>query len=342
MSAGPTGTVALPKPPQMSAGPTGTVALPKPPQMSTGPTGTVALPKPPQMSSDAAATRRPGGTMAFEYASTRREAGSMGFDYSASTVLLQDVAASRPVPTSAAPPTLSPAAQGSPAVPPSLTRGARSYRSGLAAALVAMLVLGALILTHRAEQVPAALPAREAQAPEAMQATTSSGPDLRPPPAAPRSEADAPPAQSADVTAPTPVPAAVAASLAQSTAPARPDLSGTWRGEYLDASGKQLLRVVSLNISRVQDDGGIEGTILYEAPSGAGECQLHPRSSTFSAGEQRLQLSPESCSPHYPRELGVPLDFDRVNPRAIALRNGRVEAPTGEVIRVRLERVQGS
>jgi hypothetical protein len=123
--------------------------------------------------------------------------------------------------------------------------------------------------------------------------------------------------------------------------PARQDLSGTWRGEYVDASGKQLLRVVSLSISRMYDDGSIEGTLLYTAASGDGECKLHPRGSTYSAGEQRLQLSPEGCSPHYPKELGVPVDFDGVNPRANTLQDGRIEAPTGEVIRVRLTRVSG-
>jgi hypothetical protein len=98
---------------------------------------------------------------------------------------------------------------------------------------------------------------------------------------------------------------------------------------------------VSLSISRVHDDGGIEGTLQYEAASGEGECRLYPRGSNYSAGEQRLQLSPESCSPHYPKELGVPLDFARVHPRAKTLGDGRVEAPTGEVIRVRLQRVSG-
>jgi hypothetical protein len=130
-------------------------------------------------------------------------------------------------------------------------------------------------------------------------------------------------------------------TLATTTAPARQDLSGTWRGEYVDASGKQLLRVVSLSISRVQEDGGIEGTLQYEAASGDGECKLHPRRSTYSAGQQRLQLSPEGCSPRYPRELGVPLDFDGVNPLANTLKDGRIEAPTGEVIRVKLQRVSG-
>ena len=91
----------------------------------------------------------------------------------------------------------------------------------------------------------------------------------------------------------------------------------------------------------MHDDGGIEGTLQYEAASGDGECKLHPRGSAYSAGEQRLQLSPEGCSPHYPKELGVPLDFDGVNPRANTLNDGRIEAPTGEVIRVKLKRVSG-
>lgn len=55
----------------------------------------------------------------------------------------------------------------------------------------------------------------------------------------------------------------------------------------------------------------------------------------------RRPLSPEGCSPHYPRELGVPLDFEGVNPQAKMLRNGRIQAPTGEVIRVKLKRVSG-
>jgi hypothetical protein len=132
-----------------------------------------------------------------------------------------------------------------------------------------------------------------------------------------------------------------AAPLAATAAPARPDLAGTWHGAYVDASGKQRLRVVSLSISRVHADGGIEGTLQYEATSGNGECKLNPRGSTYSAGKQRLQLSPEGCSPHYPKELGVPLDFDGVNPHANTLRDGRIEAPTGEAIRVKLKRVDG-
>jgi len=122
----------------------------------------------------------------------------------------------------------------------------------------------------------------------------------------------------------------------------RPDLASTWRGAYVDASGKQLLRVTSLSINRVHHDGGIEGTMQYEAASGNGECKLHPRGSSYSAGAQRLQLSPESCSPHYPKELGVPLDFDGVKPQANTLQNGRIEAPTGEVIRVNLKRIGGA
>ena len=35
------------------------------------------------------------------------------------------------------------------------------------------------------------------------------------------------------------------------------------------------------------------------------------------------------------------LRFDGVNPQANTLKNGRIEAPTGEVIRVKLKRVSG-
>ena len=134
---------------------------------------------------------------------------------------------------------------------------------------------------------------------------------------------------------------AATTSRPPTTPPAQHDLAGTWRGEYVDASGKQLLRVVNLSVSRVHDDGGIEGTLQYQSASGDGECKLHPRGSTYSASAQRLQLSPEGCSAHYPRELGVPLDFDGVNPHANILRDGRIEAPTGEVVRVKLKRMSG-
>jgi hypothetical protein len=155
-------------------------------------------------------------------------------------------------------------------------------------------------------------------------------------------------APSADVTVAAAV-AGTAALPATTTAPpsdpasepAQPSLAGTWRGAYVDSSGKQLLRVISLSIGRVHNDGGIEGTLQYEAASGDGECKLHPHGSTYSAGEHRLQLSPEGCSPHYPKELGVPLDFDGVKPHTDTLKNGRIEAPTGEVIRVNLQRVIG-
>src|SRR5208282_4769280 len=85
-----------------------------------------------------------------------------------------------------------------------------------------------------------------------------------------------------------------------------------------------------------------EGTLQYEAASGYGNCKLRPHGSIYSAGAQRLQLSPEGCSAHYPKVLGVPLDFDGVNPRENTLKNGRIEAPTGEVIRVNLKRVSGA
>ena len=91
----------------------------------------------------------------------------------------------------------------------------------------------------------------------------------------------------------------------------------------------------------MHDDGGIDGTLQYEAASGDGECKLHPRGSSYSASDQRLQLSPEGCSPHYPKELGVPLDFNGVNPQANTLKDGRIEAPTGDVIRVKLKRMSG-
>jgi hypothetical protein len=223
----------------------------------------------------------------------------------------------------------------------------RSHRVALMAVLVATLVLGTLVRHAQRPHAPLRAASRASSGPaftRAQASTTTLAPahtePAPPPPAVPDSAADAPAAPSPDVIAGAAV-AATAAPLATQTAAAQPDLAGTWRGAYVDASGKQLLRIVSLSISRVRDDGGIEGTLRYETASGDGECKLHPRGSTYSAGEQRLQLSPEGCSPHYPKELGVPLDFDAVNPQANTLGNGRIEAPTGEMIRVKLKRVSG-
>jgi eukaryotic-like serine/threonine-protein kinase len=345
---GPTGTVAIPR-----AGPTGTVALPR-----EAPIGTVAIEHLPPTSEDPVATRKPSGTMAFNYASsTRREpADPMAFEYSVGTVWQQlhppdsapspAATASRAVAANVAP-APSAATQELRGAQPGFMQLLRAHRLGLVAALVATLVLGTL-LRHANwldAMLPGASPASSgphfahAQVPTAAQAPTS--PEAAaPPPAVPGSVTDAPAAPAPDISAAPTVPATVTPP-ATTTAPARADLAGVWRGAYVNASGKQLLRVVSLSISRVHDDGGIEGTLQYQAASGDGECQLHPRGSSYSAGEQRLQLRPESCSPRYPKELGVPLDFDGVNPRANTLKDGRIEAPTGEVIRVKLKRVSG-
>jgi serine/threonine-protein kinase len=315
------------------------------------PSGTVALEYSPPMSGDSVVTGKPSGTMVFEYApSTRRDPhDSMAFDYSAAT-LRQELNPCRSAPSPAATasravaanvaaagtpvaarlsdnstpssPAGFPAAQGLRGAPPGVRQLPRAYRPVIVAVLVATLVLGTLIrhaerlhVTLRGTSLGSSGPGfTHAQASTATQTPTSTEPAASPP-AVPSSGAEPAAAPSADETATTAVPP-TAATLATTTAPARQDLSGTWRGEYVDASGKQLLRVVSLSISRVHDDGGIEGTLQYEAASGDGECKLHPRGSAYSAGEQRLQLSPEACSPHYPKELGVPLDFDGVNPRA--------------------------
>jgi hypothetical protein len=340
------------------------------------PGGTVALEYSPAMSGDSVATRGPGSTIMFDYAPSKRldPHDSMSFDYSAATLrrehsarqsaptpaaiasrmlaanvaAAETPAAARPrvnsTTSSAAP---SPAARGLRSALPSLTQLLRAHRAALSAVLVAALALGALI--RHTEWVHATL--REdslgqrgagfthVQASRATQAPTSTEPAATPL-AVPSSESEPAAAPPSNVTAATAVPP-IAAVLATTSEPARQDLSGTWRGEYVDASGKQRLRVVSLSISRLYDDGGIEGTLQYEASSGDGECQLHPRGSTYSGGAQRLQLRPEGCSPHYPKELGVPLDFDGVNPQANTLDDGRIEAPTGEVIRVKLKRVNG-
>jgi eukaryotic-like serine/threonine-protein kinase len=273
---------------------------------------TVAIEYSPTMSVEAVATKASARTLMFEYAApTRREP--------------RESATQPPQRPSQEP-----------------VQRVRRHRAALVAVVATVLALGAFLrhasrgdaLLPRASRHPSHLEVMPAQTPVAAQ-TAGTAEGTGPP--APLAAADAARASpTADVTVATPDAATAAGSV--TAAPARQDLSGTWRGVYVDASGKPLLRVVNLSISRVRDDGGIEGTLRYQAAAGEGECQLHPRRSTWRAGAQRLQLSPESCSPHYPKELGVPLDFEGVDPQANALREGRIEAPGGEVIRVRLRR----
>jgi len=332
-----TGTAAVPR-----RGPTGTVAMPR-----VGPTGTMALARAAPSATVAveySPPSDPSGTAVPEYPPTKRidPPGSMEFDYSAGTVWQQ----LHPSPSAPSPTAAAASAVATNAAPAEMPVGARrAFPLGLAAALAAMLVLGALLMQpHRLRaMLSATSPASSAsltpaQAPTAMPAISTE--PVAPLPSVPSAQVDAAVAPTAE--AATAADRSTAAPPAPAPVPARAGLAGTWRGAYVDASGKQLLRVVSLSISRVHDDGGIEGTLQYEAASGEGECKLYPHGSTYSVGQQRLQLSPQSCSPHYPKELGVPLDFDRVNPRANMLRNGRIEAPTGEVIRVRLQRVSGA
>lgn len=339
--------------------------------------GTVALEYSPRMRADSIAASKPGGTIAFEHVPTTRvdPPAAIAFDYSASTLLLKETRPrqSAPSPPATAPravttnvgaaatrvaaqpsdnstsssPAVFPASQELRGALPRLMQRLRAHRPAIVAVLVATLVFGALARhadwrhpLPRDVSLPSSYPPiPPAQASTATQRATSTE-SVAPPPAVQSSGAEPAAAPSTDMPDATTLPA-TDTTLATTSAPSRQDLSGTWRGEYIDASGKQRLRVVSLSIDRVHDDGGIEGTLQYESASGIGECKLHPRGSSYSAGEQRLQLSPEGCSPRYPKELGVPLDFDGVTPWTSALKDGRIEAPTGEVIRVKLKRVSG-
>ncbi len=347
---GPTGTMAIPR-----VGPTGTMAIPR-----VDPTGTVATESSPSMRGDPLAPLEPISTTVFEYASATRHDpfGPTTPNNSAATVWLEsDPLPSAPSPAAAAKPAVAAnvAPPGTPFVAKRIDNGTplsptpspaplelrvahsslgqrlRPVRLAVLAVLVATLGFAALV--RHSERPPAT----------SQGATVAAGGSQITPPRV--STTARPPTSSAPAGSPSAVPGsgvdAPAPPLATSTMPARVDLAGTWRGTYVDATGRQLLRVISLSIGRVRDDGGIEGTLQYEAASGGGECKLHPRGSSYSAGEQRLKLSPEGCSPHYPKELGVPLDFDGVNPQADTLKNGRIEAPTGELIRVDLTRVSG-
>ena len=342
-------------------GPTGTVALAR----GAAPSATMSIEYSPP--SEALATApEPSSTMVLEYAPApcdlpQATAQQNPTETLRLDVLLDDEAAPKPAApaaalTSNAGPTgtlrlaTAPPAPAATAFTAQVSSAAarpraprpRAYRLGLAALIIAALALG--MLWRRAEQTHPAPP-------DDSLASASAATPALPSPQPAASPVGAPGSPSADAAGAMPAEALTAATApasdpppvaAPARAPARPDLAGTWSGSYVDASGKQLLRVTSLSISRVRDDGGIEGNLQYEAASGEGECQLHPRRSSYSAPEQRLLLSPESCSPHYPKELGVPLDFEGVSPQANTLRNGRIAAPAGQVIRVRLKRVSGT
>ena len=352
--AGPTGTVAIgPKPVAASAGPTGTLVIERPSQAPTaGPTGTLVLERQPSAApTEPGATTAPAlsATTAIDFVPTPTQridlSQSVKVDFSAGTVWQQlHPPAPPPAPVTAAPTATAPAVAAARPAPP------RNRTPALIAALLAALALGALLRQGarlHAAHADAASVASVAGSPPIAQAQPAA--DIQTPaestdPPAPAPESAAPPSLPAAVT-PAAAAVAVVATAPTPAAPAAPTLrglSGSWSGEYVDASGKQLLRVVNLSISRVRADGGIEGTLEYQAASGNGECKLHPRGSTWVAGQRRLQLSPEGCSPHHPRELGVPLDFAGVNPQANTLKDGRIEAPTGEVIRVKLKRLSGA
>jgi len=319
------------------AGPTGTVALsPSAIPGRVGPTGTMALNDAPSRRIDPAAALDPGNL------STPPDAAdSIDIDFSAGTVW-QQLHPSPPAAAPAAAPPASPA--GLPGVsaapaetaaaaisaaadraPPGLLQRARRGAPVLLAALVLVIALGVL--------------ARHTQPDAAADATTPAA--IAEPPPAQAAPAAVPPAAVPPAAAPPAAAPEVAAAAAATVPPARHDLAGTWRGAYVDAAGRELLRVVNLSIESVGHDGGIEGTLEYQAASGNGECKLHARGSSWSAPARRLQLSPEGCSPHFPRELSVPLDFAGVNPRADMLRDGHIEAPSGPLVRVRLKRVSG-
>jgi serine/threonine protein kinase len=285
-------------------------------------------------------------TVLFEYEPRRDDKKTLAFDFAATT-LRQDSpgAPSAPAPqpraaSAAVPPAASATVPIAPSraarasqVPPPASPGRRRHlpRPALVVALVVTLLLGATL--HRAQQLrrsnpPAAVPtaapilAAKPLTPAPTSAGTT-GVDEQTVSRTPAAMPQAPPLPAAAMAIP------------------RSDLSGTWRGEYVDAAGRRLLRVVNLNIDRIDDDGGIEGSLAYEAVGGDGACKLHVRGSTYLASQHRLQLSPEGCSPRYPKELGVPLDFDGVDPRTGSLTDGRVEAPNGAAISVRLTRVTG-
>lgn len=216
----------------------------------------------------------------------------------------------------------------------------------IAAVIIVALLIGAQlrraqrlrILAQHSSPAIGSAPVSNLQSAPDMSTLTARGSAAPTAVAAPSPQIESPAMAPAVAAAPAALPAAVKPATERTAA--RPDLCGVWHGEYVDATGRQLLHVASLSITRVRSDGGIEGTLQYESSSGSGECKLRPNGSIYWSTDQRLQLRPESCSAHYPRELGVPLDFERVNPHANSLNEGRIETPTGELITVKLTRTR--
>jgi serine/threonine protein kinase len=368
--AGPTGTVALsPGAIPGRVGPTGTVALKDAPTFRDPPPALKEVASSGTMAIEYAPTRRinPAGAIdpanpidpasaidpgnPINPADAIDPASSIDINFSAGTVWQQlhppAPAASGPAAAASAVSTAAAATAPAPLrAAPSLMQRARRGAPVVLAALVLVMALGTLARHTQPDGFAAALvtpPPSQAPVPEPVLAAAAAPPaaaDTTTDPTSAESSAPAPMSVAA-TSATAPVEAPAAAPAPTTAPPARQDLSGTWRGEYVDAAGKELLRVVNLSIERVGHDGGIEGTLEYQAATGNGECKLHARGSNWSALARRLQLSPEGCSPHSPRELGVPLDFAGVNPRSNTLKDGRIEAPTGALIRVRLKRVSG-
>lgn len=333
---GPTGTMVIPRAAPTGASisaPAGMTAMVANQQM--GPTGTLVIPRTASVNSLATPTHRD------------PSADTVMFDYSPRTGQQTFFE-----PSGSAAPAMPSSVQGPHEERRGLMPRLRASRPAFAALLIATLLLG-LLLRHRDALVamlmgPAPAYSNSAfeavQAPVAMQTAASSqnrasATRASIPIAAPPAQSPAPAADSTAAPSPEMAAARAVFTPTATAAPARQDLSGLWRGEYFDAAGKPLLHVLSLRIRQVRDDGGIEGMLQYRAASGMGECRLLPGGSSYSSDKHTLQLSPEGCSPHYPKELGVPLDFDGVKPQATSLNDGRIEAPTGEVIRAQLKRV---
>ncbi len=317
-------------------------ALPAAAPPPTPASDTVTLEYVPPATAEPAAPTANAGTVLFEYEPRREPSRTLAFDYSATTLrqgsqggrcVTPPSPAVLPLAKTPAPSAIVPAAR-SQLTPQGFRQRLRAHPLALVAVLGVALLLG--VALHRAHRL------QELQRGNVLAAAPSAAQPLPIPSApAPVSSGDAGvneqtvPQTTAAPAQPTPPPA-------RATTPTpRPDLSGTWQGEYVDAAGQRLLRLVNLSIDRVNDDGGIEGSLAYESAGGNGVCKLHAHGSTYLVTQHRLQLSPEGCSPHYPKELGVPLDFAAVNPGAVSLSGGRIEAPNGATISVRLTRVSG-
>lgn len=217
---------------------------------------------------------------------------------------------------------------------------ATARRAAIAAGTSGLLaVVGIAYWVQRNPTVPSTasnpLPAVVAPAAEAPRASVPSAepPPAEPPPVQPTPE----PASPSDSGVPmAPSAAAPTGTAAHPQPVVSKDLSGLWTGVYTDNAGRAQLRVVDLDMHQ-STAGDITGTLTYSTDSEpAAKCSLDK--SNYSSDRKLLRLIVHCSNPNHSKYLNVPLDFADVDPRATALRGGRLEFHLADDISVNLKR----